>query len=69
MAVTKKAPAKKAPAKKAAGAKKAAFGGYTVSFKGCTDTLEAVFGSKPIPPSQMTKVIWAYVKGNKLAGK
>lgn len=63
MAATKKAPAKKS------GAKKAAFGGYTVSFKGCDDTLQDVFGSKPIPPSQMTKALWAYVKSKKLAGK
>lgn len=50
-------------------AKKAAFGGYSINFKGCTDSLESVFGNKPIGPSQMTKEIWAYVKKNKLAGK
>ncbi|MBI5299053.1 MAG: hypothetical protein HY877_01985 [Deltaproteobacteria bacterium] len=55
-------------AKKPAG-KKAAFGGYTISFKGCTDTVEKVFGSSPIAPSQMTKKIWEYVKKNSLAGK
>jgi hypothetical protein len=60
---------KKAPAKKATGAKKPAFGGYTISFGGCNDTLEDVFGSKAIAPSQMTKALWAYVKSNKLAGK
>lgn len=60
--------AKKKPAKKSSG-KKAAFGGYSISFKGCDDTLESVFGSKPIGPSDMTKAIWAYVKKNKLAGK
>jgi len=49
--------------------KKAAFGGYSISFKGCTDTLEAVFGNKPVSPSDMTKKLWAYVKKNKLAGK
>jgi len=68
MVVKKKAPAKKA-ATKATGAKKAAFGGYTISFGGCTDTLEDVFGSKAIAPSQMTKLLWAYVKSKKLAGK
>ena len=67
MAAAKKA-AKKAPAKKSGGSK-AAFGGYTISFKGCVDTLEDVFGSKPIAPSAMTKAIWAYVKSKKLAGK
>ena len=46
-----------------------AFGGMTVSFKGCDDSLEDVFGSSGIAPSEMTKKIWAYVKKNKLAGK
>ena len=49
--------------------KKKAFGGYTVSFQGCTESMEKVFGSKPIAPSEMTKLLWAYVKGKKLAGK
>ena len=48
---------------------KKAFGGYTVCFKGCEDTLEKVFGSAPIPPSEMTKKIWAYVKKKGIAGK
>jgi chromatin remodeling complex protein RSC6 len=48
---------------------KKAFGGYTVCFKGCSDTMESVFGSAPIPPSEMTKKIWAYVKKKGLAGK
>jgi len=49
--------------------KKAAFGGYSISFKGCSDSLESVFGSSPIGPSEMTKKIWAYVKRKKLSGK
>ena len=53
----------------AAKAKKPAFGGYAINFKGRTDTLESVMGSAPIGPSEMTKKIWAYVKKNKLAGK
>lgn len=48
---------------------KKAFGGYTICFKGRTDTVEKVFGSKPIGPSDMTKKIWAYVKKNKLSKK
>ncbi|VVB67039.1 Uncharacterised protein [Candidatus Norongarragalina meridionalis] len=44
------------------------FGGYTISFKGCDDTLQEVFGSSPITPSEMTKKIWAYVKRKKIAG-
>lgn len=66
MAATKK---KASKASKASGSKKAAFGGYSVCFKGCEDSMEKVFGSKPIAPSQMTKSLWAYVKGKKLAGK
>ncbi len=50
-------------------AKKPAFGGYTISFKGRTETVEQVFGKAPLPPSQMTKKLWAYVKGKKLANK
>jgi hypothetical protein len=49
--------------------KKVAFGGYCINFKGCTDTVEAVFGNKPISPSDMTKKLWAFVKKNKLAKK
>ena len=43
-----------------------AFGGYAISFKGCTDTLERVFGATPIGPSVMTKKLWAYVKRKRL---
>jgi hypothetical protein len=50
-------------------AKKKAFGGYTISFKGCGDSVEKVFGATPIGPSEMTKKIWAYVKRNKLSKK
>ena len=48
---------------------KKAFGGYQISFAGRTETLEEVFGKAPIGPSEMTKKIWAFVKGKKLAGK
>lgn len=64
--VTKKKTAKKKTAKP--GAKKA-FGGYTINFKACSDSLEDIFGNAPIPPSQMTKKLWAYVKKNKLNEK
>jgi hypothetical protein len=50
-------------------AKKVAFGGYSINFKGCTDTVESVFGSKPVSPSDMTKKLWAYVKKHRLAKK
>jgi hypothetical protein len=51
------------------GKKKKAFGGYSISFKGCDDTMEDVFGSGDLAPSEMTKKIWAYVKKKGLAGK
>ena len=45
------------------------FGGYTVCFKGCDDTMEKVFRTAKIPPSEMTKKIWAYIKRKGIAGK
>jgi hypothetical protein len=48
---------------------KKAFGGSSINFKGAKDSLESVFGSSPIGPSDMTKKLWAYVKRKKLAGK
>jgi hypothetical protein len=49
--------------------RKVPFGGYQVSFKGRTDTLESLFGSAPMPPSGMTKRLWEYVKRHRLATK
>jgi len=49
--------------------KKKPFGGYSISFKGCTDSMESVFGTGDIAPSEMTKKLWAYVKKKNLAGK
>ena len=70
-AITKKTTTKKkaAPKKKAAKSKdkKPAFGGYAISFAGRSETIEQVFGKKPIPPSEMTKKIWAFVKSNSLS--
>jgi len=51
------------------GSKKKAFGGYSVSFAGRDDTLEKLFGSKPIAPSEMTKRLWKYVKAHRLGKK
>ena len=48
---------------------KKAFGGYSICFKGRKETLEQVFGSGKLAPREMTKKIWAFVKGKKLAGK
>jgi len=49
--------------------KKKLFGGYSVSFAGRDETLEQIFGKKPIPPSTMTKKLWAFVKKKKLGKK
>jgi len=48
---------------------KKAFGGYSINFNGCTETLEEVFGKKGLAPSEMTKAIWVYIKKKKIAGK
>lgn len=52
---------------KAAATKKAPFGGFQLSFKGISASLEEVMGDKPIPPSQMTKKLWDFVKAKRLA--
>jgi chromatin remodeling complex protein RSC6 len=44
-------------------------GGFSISFKGASDSLESVFGSSPIGPAEMTKKLWAYVKRKKLSAK
>lgn len=49
--------------------KKPAFGGYAISFAGRTETVEQVFGKKPIAPSEMTKKIWAFVKSEGLSNR
>jgi hypothetical protein len=49
--------------------KKKPFGGYSICFKGCNDSLESVFGSESIAPSEMTKLLWAYVKSKKISSK
>ena len=76
MAAKKKTTTKKksasSPSKKAkttTKAKKSAFGGYAINFTGRKETVEAVFGKKPITPSEMTKKIWAFVKSNNLSNK
>lgn len=48
---------------------KKAFGGYAISFAGRSETVEQVFGNKPVAPSEMTKKIWAFVKSKKLANR
>ena len=50
-------------------AEKKAFGGYSICFKGRMETVEDVFGDKPIAPSEMTKRLWNFVKSKKLSNK
>ena len=45
------------------------FGGYTITFKNRKETLEQVFGKASIPPSQMTKTLWKFVKAKRLGHK
>ena len=45
------------------------FGGYAISFKNRKETLEQVFGKTDIPPSQMTKKLWKFVKAKRLGHK
>ena len=63
----KKAPAKKAPAKKAA--KKAAKRTPNAAFMRPMQpdaALAAVVGTNPIPRTEITKKLWAYIKKNNL---
>ncbi len=73
MAVKKKTTTKRKvdPKKKVTKSKnkKPAFGGYAISFAGRSETVEQVFGKKAIPPSEMTKKIWAFVKANDLSNR
>jgi len=60
---------KKATTKKKAKSKKPAFGGYAINFAGREETVEQVFGNKPIAPSEMTKRIWTFVKSKSLSNR
>ncbi len=44
--------------------KRLPFGGMTVSFAKCGCSMKDVFGSGAMPPSMMTKKLWAHVKGS-----
>ena len=65
--IFKKSAKKSGPAKKS-GSKKA-FGGFAINFAGRKETLEQVFGSKPVGPSEMTKRIWKFVKSKRLGSR
>lgn len=45
------------------------FGGYAISFKGRSESLEDVFGKTNITPSEMTKKLWKFIKSKKLSNK
>jgi chromatin remodeling complex protein RSC6 len=67
-APAKKAVAKKAPAKKAAKKTKVARKPNAAFMKPLTPVgpLAAVIGSTPLPRTEVTSKIWAYIKKNKL---
>ena len=64
-AVKRKAVKRKVVKKKT----KKPFGGYAISFKSRKETLEQVFGKTDIPPSQMTKKLWKFIKAKRLGHK
>ncbi len=49
--------------------KRKPFGGYAINFAGRTETVEQIFGTKPVTPSEMTKKIWVFIKSKRLANK
>jgi len=49
--------------------KRKPFGGYAIKFSGRQETLEQVFGKKPVTPSEMTKKIWVFIKSKRIASK
>ncbi len=49
-------------------AKAKPFGGYNIKFENCHESMEKVFGKKPLTPSEMTKVLWKFIKKHRLTG-
>ena len=69
-ATKRKATKRKATKRKATKRKaKKAFGGYSISFKNRVESLEQIFGKADIPPSEMTKKLWKFIKNKKLGHK
>jgi len=60
---------KKTKSKSKSKGNKKPFGGYAINFAERTETLQEVFGSSPIPPSEMTKKLWVFIKSNNLGNK
>jgi upstream activation factor subunit UAF30 len=67
-AAAKKAPAKKAPAKKAPAKAKVKRKPNAAFMKpmNISDALQPVVGNKPLPRTEVTKRLWAYIKKNNL---
>jgi len=65
MATKRKTTKRKATKRKA----KKAFGGYSISFKNRVESLEQIFGKADIPPSEMTKKLWKFIKNKRLGHK
>ena len=64
-----KSTSKKSKTKAKSKSRKPAFGGYAINFAGRQETVEQVFGNKPIAPSEMTKKIWVFVKAKSLSNR
>ena len=58
---------KRSKSKSKSKGKRKPFGGYAIKFAGRTETVEQIFGKKPVTPSEMTKKIWTFVKSKRLA--
>ena len=59
----KRATKRKSNPRRKKGGKKKPFGGIVIV---PDKNLAPIMGNKPLPPSQMTKKIWAYIKRKKL---
>ena len=68
---TKRKTTKRKTTKRKATKRKAkkAFGGYSISFKNRVESLEQIFGKADIPPSEMTKKLWKFIKNKRLGHK
>ena len=70
MATKRKTTKRKTTKRKATKRKaKKAFGGYSISFKNRVESLEQIFGKADIPPSEMTKKLWKFIKNKRLGHK
>lgn len=45
------------------------FQNYKIDFSKTDATLRDVFGDEPIPPTEMSKKLWAFIKEKGIAGK